>query len=154
MIGDFDDVVGCIGVRFLVISDDNLINPAIPGLPRASRPRLSSRAELGFRRLDQLSKYGSPRFERMLQPKHGLSTSSPNTARRASRGCFSRSMGSVIALASGPARRTTPIPPRPGGVEIATIVSSRFTKKIVAKSREVSRHGSGRIQVNPRKSVG
>lgn len=72
MRGDFDDVVGCIGVRFLVISDDNLINPAIPGLPRASRPRLSSRAELGFRRLDQLSKYGSPRFERMLQPKHGL----------------------------------------------------------------------------------
>src|SRR5258707_2419268 len=37
-----------------------------------------------------------------------------------------RSMGATILRASGPARRTTPMPPRPGGVAIATIVSSRF----------------------------
>src|SRR5258708_38462789 len=37
-----------------------------------------------------------------------------------------RSMGATILRASGPARRTTPMPPRPGGVAMATIVSSRF----------------------------
>jgi hypothetical protein len=38
-------------------------------------------------------------------------------------------MGSAIVRASGPASRTTPIPPRPGGVAIATIVSSRFIEE-------------------------
>src|ERR1017187_2595368 len=35
-------------------------------------------------------------------------------------------MGAAIMRASGPARRTTPMPPRPGGVAMATMVSSRF----------------------------
>src|SRR5713101_469229 len=40
-------------------------------------------------------------------------------------------MGPAMARASGPARRTTPMPPRPGGVATATMVSSRFTALIV-----------------------
>ena len=59
------------------------------------------------------------------------STSSPKTAPPGSRLRFKRSMGSAIAAASGPARRTTPMPPRPGGVAMATMVSSRFTEGIL-----------------------
>jgi hypothetical protein len=54
------------------------------------------------------------------------STRSHLTARPASHSRPSRSIRPAIPRASGPASRTTPIPPRPGGVAIATIVSSRF----------------------------
>jgi len=40
-------------------------------------------------------------------------------------------MGIPIERASGPANRTTPIPPRPEGVATATIVSSKFNVVIV-----------------------
>src|SRR5712691_7269943 len=40
-------------------------------------------------------------------------------------------MGAAMESAWGPARRTTPMPPRPGGVAMATMVSSRFTALIV-----------------------
>jgi len=56
------------------------------------------------------------------------STRSPRTARPGSSSRLRRSMGAAIARASGPASRTTPIPPRPGGVAIATMVSSKFTR--------------------------
>src|SRR5271157_2336524 len=59
---------------------------------------------------------------------HG-SISSPKTDRAGSSSCFRRSMGVAMARASGPARRTTPMPPRPGGVAMATMVSSRFISK-------------------------
>ena len=59
------------------------------------------------------------------------STNSPNSALPGSTRCFSRNMGIAIATASGPASRTTPIPPRPEGVATATMVSSRFTASIV-----------------------
>jgi hypothetical protein len=42
-------------------------------------------------------------------------------------------MGITMELASDPARRTTPIPPRPGGVAMATMVSSRFKRLIVVE---------------------
>src|SRR3974390_1516005 len=55
------------------------------------------------------------------------SMSSPKLARLGCRpsACASRSMGCAIDVASGPERRTTPMPPRPGGVAMATMVSSR-----------------------------
>src|SRR5260370_24822890 len=40
-------------------------------------------------------------------------------------------MGGVMGRGAGLARRTTPMPPRPGGVATATMVSSRFTALIV-----------------------
>ena len=36
-----------------------------------------------------------------------------------------------MARAAGPERRTMPMPPRPGGVEIATMVSSKSTGRFV-----------------------
>jgi hypothetical protein len=60
---------------------------------------------------------------------HG-SISSPNVARPGSGGCFRRNIGDAISRAWGPASRTTPIPPRPGGVAMATMVSSRFTGRL------------------------
>ena len=53
--------------------------------------------------------------------------SSPKTAWPGSSSCFRRSMGAAMARASGPASRTTPIPPRPGAVATATMVSSSST---------------------------
>src|SRR3974390_141211 len=55
------------------------------------------------------------------------SMSSPSLARFACRPSAgaSRSMGVAMLTASGPDRRTTPMPPRPGGVAMATMVSSR-----------------------------
>jgi len=44
-------------------------------------------------------------------------------------------IGAAMARASGPASRTTPIPPRPGGVEMATMVSSRFIGSRQARRR-------------------
>src|SRR5207253_6312989 len=53
-------------------------------------------------------------------------------------------MGSAIFLASGPASRTTPMPPQPGGVAMATMVSSRCTRLF---------YGLGRLAVlYPRRS--
>ena len=57
------------------------------------------------------------------------SIKSQRIARPASTSRFKRSMGAAMARASGPARRTTPMPPRPGGVAMATMVSSRFIGK-------------------------
>src|SRR5207248_4358416 len=52
-------------------------------------------------------------------------------------------MEQAIARASGPARRTTPIPPRPGGVAMATMVSSRFMfLKSRVEAREPYRYDS------------
>ncbi len=61
--------------------------------------------------------------------RHG-SISSPKTARPGSSGCFRRNIGRAILRAFGPASRTTPIPPRPAGVAMATIVSSMFTGRL------------------------
>src|SRR5579859_565246 len=70
------------------------------------------------------------------------SINSPNEARPGASSCppalgASRSMDSAMARASGPASRTTPMPPRPGGVATATMVSSRFTALIVKGAAEV-----------------
>src|SRR5882757_8834275 len=65
----------------------------------------------------------------MRSPEAG-SITSPNTARPAASSCFSRNIGPAIARASEPARRTTPMPPRPGGVAMATMVSSRFMQEL------------------------
>ena len=56
--------------------------------------------------LDQLAEVRAPGFQVMRQPQH-------------------RS-GDLPRL--GPERRTTPMPPRPGGVAMATMVSSRCMK--------------------------
>jgi hypothetical protein len=58
------------------------------------------------------------------------STNPPNTARPGSISRFSRNIVLEISTARGPAIRTTPIPPRPGGVAIATIVSSVFKGRL------------------------
>src|SRR5262249_6464572 len=58
------------------------------------------------------------------------SISSPKTALPGCSGCLSLSIGDTIESAAGPEMRTTPMPPRPGGVAIATIVSSRFTQEL------------------------
>jgi len=47
-----------------------------------------------------------------------------SVARRGSNALFRRVSRDAIGAASGPLIRTTPIPPRPGGVAIATMVSS------------------------------
>ena len=52
------------------------------------------------------------------------SDSVASVAWRGSNGVARRSALRAIAAASGPLSRTTPIPPRPGGVAIATMVSS------------------------------
>src|SRR5205085_407944 len=70
-------------------------------------------------------------ISRARAPAPHRSISSPKTARPGSSSCFSCNMGNAIARASGPASRTTPIPPRPEGVAIATIVSSRFNESIL-----------------------
>ena len=44
--------------------------------------------------------------------------------------------------ASGPARRTTPMPPRPGGVEMATMVSSRCTRQFQVSSCKLQEGGA------------
>src|SRR4051794_41925611 len=50
-----------------------------------------------------------------------------------------------MARDAGPDRRTTPSPPRPGGVAIATIVSSRFNDGVRdARCRDRRRDGRGR----------
>ena len=59
---------------------------------------------------DEASRAGVP------APHDSGSIRSPQTARFGSRSCLRRSMGLAMAQASGPARRTTPMPPRPGGV--------------------------------------
>ena len=47
------------------------------------------------------------------------------------RACAKRSVGWAMSRASGPESRTTPIPPRPGGVAImATMVSSRCMRRL------------------------
>ena len=49
-----------------------------------------------------------------------------NSAKRARAGAKAwrrRSIGAAMATACGPLRRTMPMPPRPGGVAIATMVS-------------------------------
>ena len=51
------------------------------------------------------------------------SRSSPKRAHPAASGWRSCTSGATISRACGPESRTTPIPPRPAGVEIATIVS-------------------------------
>jgi hypothetical protein len=51
------------------------------------------------------------------------STTTPKRARPAAISCRSRTSGATISRARVPDKRTTPIPPRPTGVEIATIVS-------------------------------
>src|SRR5882672_4577970 len=61
----------------------------------------------------------------MRLPGGSGSMNSPKIARPGSRSCFRRSIGAAMEVASGPERRTTPSPPRPGGVAIATMVSSR-----------------------------
>src|SRR6478672_4295420 len=68
---------------------------------------------------------------------HG-SMSSPKIVRPGSRSCLRRSSGSPTARASGPATRTTPMPPRPGGVAMATIVSSRFMDQFYGPRRIAS----------------
>src|ERR1700731_2560486 len=65
----------------------------------------------------------------MRSPVAG-SITSPNTARPAASSCFTRNIAQAISRASGPARRTTPIPPRPGAVAMATMVSSRFMHRV------------------------
>src|SRR5689334_11115753 len=47
----------------------------------------------------------------------------PNVAWRGSSGTARPRSDPAIAAAAGPARRTTPMPPRPGGVATATMVS-------------------------------
>ena len=59
------------------------------------------------------------------------SMSSPKNARPASRLCVSRRSGCAMLRDSGPDSRTTPMPPRPGGVAMATMVSSRCTIRII-----------------------
>src|SRR6266851_5830509 len=75
---------------------------------------------------------GSDAGRTRVSDPHG-SISSPKIARPDSRSCLRRSMGIAIKQASGPASRTTPIPPRPGGVAMATMVSSRFKRLIVVE---------------------
>src|SRR6266568_7177408 len=67
-----------------------------------------------------------------MSDPHG-SMSSPKIAPPGSKSFLRRNIGSAMERASGPARRTTPTPPRPGGVAIATIVSSRFNEIIVCE---------------------
>src|ERR1700739_3539825 len=52
------------------------------------------------------------------------SSTSANRARACSIGWRRRTSCAAIEAASGPLRRTMPMPPRPGGVEIATMVST------------------------------
>ena len=54
------------------------------------------------------------------------SISSVKTARPGSHAGLRRNMGPAMSRAWGPDKRTTPMPPRPGGVAMATMVSSRF----------------------------
>ena len=52
-----------------------------------------------------------------------LSRISAKRAWAGASGCLSFKRGSAMARALGPERRTMPMPPRPGGVEMATMVS-------------------------------
>src|SRR5471032_1981739 len=54
----------------------------------------------------------------------GFSRTFENVACRGCSGPVCVRSNEAIAAASGPLRRTTPMPPRPGGVAIATMVSS------------------------------
>ena len=54
----------------------------------------------------------------------------------------SRSIGRAICSASAPDSRTTPMPPRPGGVAIATMVSSRC----MVQDYSPRRHGRAQKQ--------
>ena len=74
--GDFDDVVGGVGVRFCEIGDDNLVDTV--GVRRGrARPLFFSRPSAGERTratrvgFDQFSEDGAAGFEIMLQAQHG-----------------------------------------------------------------------------------
>jgi hypothetical protein len=54
-----------------------------------------------------------------------LSRISAKRAWAGARGWRSFKRGSAMVRAAGPDRRTMPMPPRPGGVEMATMVSSK-----------------------------
>ena len=74
-----------------------------------------------------------------------LAVTQDRSARRSARArpqnrALSRSIGRAISLASLPESRTTPMPPRPGGVAIATMVSSRCIETYYSPERH-GEHG-------------
>src|SRR6266702_1458476 len=77
-----------------------------------------------------------------------MSSNSQNSARFGSRVRLPdrRNMCDVMDLDSGPARRTTPKPPRPGGVEMATMVSSRCKFQVSCFTFEVARVGRWEVR--------
>ena len=111
---DFNDVVCRVRMRLGKIGYDHFVDTCREQLPL--RPARCWVPSCSTERSSASSPPGS--------------MSSPKTARPGSMSCFSLRNGLAISSARGPASRTTPIPPRPGGVAMATIVSSTFTGRL------------------------
>src|SRR4029453_16332380 len=78
--------------------------------------------------------YVASAFRRTSVVAPGFSPTFVNVARRASNASRRVVRRCAIACASVPLRRTTPIPPRPGGVAMATMVSA--VENTVVQSRQ------------------
>ena len=126
---NLNNVVGRVRVRLGKVSDDDFVDALFVWRGR-SRPRLAGSQPMSA------GPPGYPAGIRLFGLFAGEGARStwvdqfPKNARPGSSSCFSRSIGAAISSAFAPARRTTPIPPRPGGVAIATMVSSRFTRRL------------------------